>query len=201
VAPQTGIPGRALALAAAGGILVYAGLRDENPLQALRGLLTGSPPPVPAGKGVQLSEFGTGEIPSGISGGVHPEIAQAAIKYIGVPYKWGGTSSRGVDCSGLVVLAFRDNGITDVPRTSWGQRAWSKVRVVSAGEAGAGDLVWWPGHIGIVVSSGRMVNSPRTGLTVRYAAIGSREGRAPTYLRYAPRSTGGTGGGGKAIPQ
>ena len=185
MAQRAGISGRALALATAGGVLVYAGLRGENPLEALRSVLTGSPAPLPEGKtvGVNIgSSIGaTGEA-EGTGVGPFPGLASAAERYLGVPYKWAGTSRAGLDCSGLVVLAFRDNGITGVPRTSLGQMSWSKVKRTK--EPGRGDLVWWPGHIGIMVSSNRMINAPHTGTVVRYADVGPRSGHAPVYLRY-----------------
>jgi len=187
MAQAAGISGKALGLATAGGILVYAGLRGESPLESLRSVLTGSPAPIPEGKPVTLDVPGTGvSEPSGSGVGPFPQLLSAATRYLGRPYRWAGTfvGGGGGDCSGLVVRAFADNGITGIPRTSLGQRSWSRVKQVSASETGAGDLVWWPGHIGIVVNASRMINSPRTGLTVRYASITSRDGKAPTYLRY-----------------
>lgn len=185
MANRASVNGLALGVAASGGLLIYAGLRGENPLAALRGVLTGSPAPVPAGKPVTLeapSYTPTAAGNGAIGAGSLPALATAATKYLGVPYRWGGTDRRGLDCSGLVVVSFRDIGVTGVPRTSWGQMAWSKVRKVS--DPGAGDLVWWPGHIGIMVTATRMINAPHTGTVVRYANVGPRDGRAPTYLRY-----------------
>jgi hypothetical protein len=187
MAQRAGISGKALGLAAAGGVLVYAGLRGENPLESIRGILTGSPAPVPSGQPVTLEPFGGGSIPvSGAVGGAFPQLLTAATRYLGRPYKWAGTfvGNGGGDCSGLVVRAFADNGITGIPRTSLGQRLWRRVKQVSASETGAGDLVWWPGHIGIVVNAGKMINSPHTGSVVGYAPIGVRDGKTPTYLRY-----------------
>jgi cell wall-associated NlpC family hydrolase len=205
MATKAGISGRALALATGGAVLVYAGLRGESPLEALRGILTGSPPPVPTGKPVTIGEFSSGTIGDGeggfIGSGAFPSLAQAATKYLGRPYKWAGTFSGGSggDCSGLVVRAFADIGITGVPRTSWGQRAWSKVKQVGAAEASAGDLVWWPGHIGIMVSNKRMINSPHTGAVVGYASVGPRKGQAPTFLRYGGARPTGPKRSGRAI--
>jgi peptidoglycan DL-endopeptidase CwlO len=191
MAPRAGISGRALALATAGGVLVYAGLRGESPLEALRGILTGSPPPLPEGKGISLTDFGSGTIPgaAGVGTGPNAQLATAATKYLGVPYRWGGTSRSGLDCSGLVVVSYRDIGVTGVPRTSLGQRMWSNHIQVSS--PAAGDLVYWPGHIGIMVGAGKMINAPRTGRNVEYASVGSRNGVAPTYLRYAPKRRSG----------
>jgi cell wall-associated NlpC family hydrolase len=187
MAVNAGVSGKAIALATAGGVLVYAGLRGESPLAALRGVLTGSPPPLPEGKTVTLpagSSIGATGSAEGTGVGPFPGLASAAERYLGRPYKWAGTfvGNGGGDCSGLVVRAFADNGITGIPRTSLGQMSWSKVRKVS--DPGRGDLVWWPGHIGIMVSSTRMINAPHTGTVVRYASVGARQGRAPTYLRY-----------------
>lgn len=184
MANRAGVNGIALGLATAGGVLVYAGLRGESPLAALRGILTGSPPPLPQGATVALREPSYTPTPAGdgTMGGL-PQLANAAERYLGRPYRWGGTfvGGGGGDCSGLVQRAFADLGIT-APRTSWTQRTWSKVKVTTT--PGRGDLVWWPGHIGIMVSAGKMINAPHTGTVVRYASVGSRNGQAPTYLRY-----------------
>lgn len=204
MAQAAGISGKALALATAGGVLVYAGLRGESPLDSLRGILTGSPPRIPEGRPVTLDTAGTGvSEPSGSSARPFPGLLSAATRYLGRPYKWAGTfvGNGGGDCSGLVVRAFADNGITGIPRTSLGQRSWSRVRQVSASETGAGDLVWWPGHIGIVVNRSKMINSPHTGAVVRYATISSRSGVAPTYLRYIGARPGQASGSGKAFPR
>lgn len=185
MAANAGVSGKAIALATAGGVLVYAGLRGESPLAALRGILTGTPPPLPEGTPVTLdvgSSIGSTGSAEGTGVGPFPGLASAAEQYLGVPYRWGGTSRAGMDCSGLVVLAFKDNGITGVPRTSLGQMTWSRVKKVS--DPGRGDLVYWPGHIGIMVSGTKMINAPHTGAVVRYASVGSRNGRAPLYLRY-----------------
>jgi hypothetical protein len=185
MAQSVGTSGKAIALATAGGVLVYAGLRGENPLEALRSILTGSPAPLPEGKPVTLDvSIGATGTAEGTGVGPFPGLASAAARYLGRPYKWAGNfvGNGGGDCSGLVVRAFADNGIKGVPRTSLGQMSWSKMKRTK--EPGAGDLVWWPGHIGIMVSATRMINSPHTGAVVRYDSVGVRNGHAPVYLRY-----------------
>lgn len=187
MAQQASVNGLALGVATAGGLLIYAGLRGENPLAALRDVLTGSPAPVPAGKPVTVDipawSGGPGDWGGGsFSGGSLPQLYNAATKYLGVKYRWGGTNpATGLDCSGLVQVAFRDIGIT-APRTSWTQRNWSKVKVVS--DPGTGDLVWWPGHIGIMRDATSMINAPHTGTVVKISPVGPRNGVTPTYLRY-----------------
>lgn len=129
-----------------------------------------------------------------VQGGAHPEIAQAALKYRGVPYRWGGTDPRtGLDCSGLVQVAFADVGIK-APRTTYTQQPWSALVTISAAQAGAGDLVFWPGHVAIVVSPGTVVHAPRPGKVVEVVPVGSAgpRGTTATYKRY--RGSSGSSG-------
>lgn len=75
-------------------------------------------------------------------------IIKEAKKHLGVKYRWGGTSpTSGWDCSGFTQYVYKKNGI-DLPRTTGAQRNAGKV--VSAKNAKPGDLIWVPGHIGIV---------------------------------------------------
>lgn len=181
----------AVALASGGALLVYAGLRGESPLEAVRAVLAGNPPPVPMGKPVTLTGIGGGDFPTAAG---TSSLVNSAEKYLGVKYRWGGKDPlTGLDCSGLVFVAYRDIGIA-APRSSVTQRFWKSVRVVSS--PAPGDLVYWPGHIGIVVGPDKMINAPHTGTVVRYDTIsGHRSTTTPTYLRYvgaspSPRVTG-----------
>lgn len=118
--------------------------------------------------------------PSAISGA---DIVTDARRYLGVPYQYGGTDRRtGLDCSGLILVVCEDLGIGNCPRTSEEQFAWAAQ--IDAGQAGPGDLVFFvgseidppPGHVGIVVSPGQMINAPFTGAVVRtdnYSLSGS----------------------------
>lgn len=197
---RSGISGTAIALATGGGLLIYAGLRHVSPLQALRDIMSGNPPSLPAGNPVtvDLSDFGGGDFAPGtsFSGGGFPQLASAAQKYLGRPYRWAGVFANGGggDCSGLVYRSFHDIGITDVPRTATSQAAWSKLVRVSRSEVGAGDLTFWPGapaHIGIAINNTQGIYSPHTGTVVQIQNI-DRARRGLVCLRYAPRrvSTG-----------
>ena len=105
-------------------------------------------------------------------------IVAGAQRYLGVPYVWGGTSSSGVDCSGLVYLAHQAAGIS-VARQSGALGAGGKA--VSAAEAKPGDVVCYSGHVGIYVGGGQMIHAPRPGKTVCYSSVNYR---AHWFRRY-----------------
>ncbi|HLS02437.1 MAG TPA: C40 family peptidase [Beutenbergiaceae bacterium] len=81
-------------------------------------------------------------------------IVAEARKYVGTPYVHGGASPGGFDCSGFTSYVFGKFGVS-LPRSSGAQRGAG--RVVSAAEARPGDLVWWPGHVGIYTGNGNHI--------------------------------------------
>lgn len=98
------------------------------------------------------------------------KIANYALQFVGNPYVYGGTSlTNGADCSGFVMSVYQNFGIS-LPRTSGeqGQCGWD---VGGLGNAKAGDLVWYSGHIGIYIGNGQIVHasSPSTGIKVSNA--------------------------------
>jgi probable lipoprotein NlpC len=83
------------------------------------------------------------------------KVISTARSYLGTPYKWGGTSRAGLDCSGLLVSSFRSAGI-DLPRTTADQSKFGKN--VSLYQLKPGDLVFFSAkksrgkisHVGMV---------------------------------------------------
>jgi cell wall-associated NlpC family hydrolase len=103
-------------------------------------------------------------IPIGNPGAGHAAAASIALRYLGVPYVWGGASPSGFDCSGLVMYVYAQLGIS-LPHYTVAQ--WNATLPISSPEPG--DLVFFNGlgHVGIYIGGGRFVDAPHTGSVVR----------------------------------
>lgn len=93
-------------------------------------------------------------IPTNIAGGF---ITDVALRYQGVPYVYGDITPSGFDCSGFVSYVYRQVE-TSLFHISWG-RGTSGPKV-PAGEAGAGNIVYYGRHVGIYLGEGKMIHSP-----------------------------------------
>lgn len=93
--------------------------------------------------------------------------AAVALRFLGTPYLWGGRSSIGLDCSGLVQMALARCG-KPAPRDSDMQAALGVAVTFSGDEAALnhGDLVFWPGHVGIWLEGGDFVHANATDMMV-----------------------------------
>jgi cell wall-associated NlpC family hydrolase len=113
------------------------------------------------------------------------QAVAAAIAYaqdqIGKPYQWGGTGPDAFDCSGLVMMAYRTAGI-NIERTSEAQ--WASEPRVPASQVEPGDLVFFagsdgtptsPGHVGLVIGHGEMIEAYATGFPIRVASYTNRD--------------------------
>jgi peptidoglycan DL-endopeptidase CwlO len=107
-------------------------------------------------------------------------IIAFARAQLGKPYLWGGTGPDAFDCSGLVMMAYRVGGIS-IPRTSQDQFAWGPR--IPASQAEPGDLVFFagadgtvaaPGHVGLVIGQGMMIEAYSTGFPIRIARYTNR---------------------------
>src|SRR5438874_2027379 len=103
-----------------------------------------------------------------------------AEQQLGKPYLWGGTGPDAFDCSGLMMMAYRAAGIT-IARTS--QAQWATETRVAASQVQPGDLVFFagadgtvtdPGHVGLVIGNGKMIEAYATGFPVRISSYANR---------------------------
>src|SRR5439155_25923835 len=112
------------------------------------------------------------------------EVVAFATAQIGKTYCWGGTGPRCFDCSGLAQTAWTRVGIR-VPRTA--QEIAEALPEVPVDEVRAGDILWWPGHVGIYAGYGWMVDA----LDSRHGVV--RRPAADPYRAFRPESAGWPG--------
>ena len=122
-------------------------------------------------------------------------LVTAARRFLGLPYLWGGTSGFGYDCSGLTHAVYRRFGIR-IPRDADAQAAHGTP--VSRAQLRPGDLVFFAGpggtgtvhHVAMFVGSGRVIEAPRTGSTVRIVPLSSLAATYAGARRYLPPAPG-----------
>lgn len=185
---RTGVSGTAVALAAAGALLLYDGIRGVSIPAALRSLVTAGTLPAPA-LPAAAPGGSTAAAGAAVGTGANAAIAQYALTFEGkVPYKWGGADPSGWDCSGFATYVLVHTGHTNLPsnyHTVCMQfYTWSGAVKVATPEAG--DLVVWPTHMGIAINSTQMISAlnPSRGTTVTTFSDGAPSpGSVPTFMR------------------
>lgn len=85
------------------------------------------------------------------------EAVAVAERLVGTPYRWGGRSGDGIDCSGLVQQALAATGVA-APRDSDQQAALGKLLAENE-PLRRGDLVFFPGHVGLMADAERLVHA------------------------------------------
>lgn len=110
--------------------------------------------------------------------------ARVALDQVGTPYRYGGSSPSGFDCSGLVHYSYRQAG-KSVPRTTSG--LWDALAPVANRDLRAGDLLFFEiegkmSHVGLYIGNGRFVHAPSSGRTVEIERLDSDFYRQ-AYLR------------------
>jgi cell wall-associated NlpC family hydrolase len=100
----------------------------------------------------------------------HGGVVGIAMRYLGVPYVWGGASPRGFDCSGLVMYVFSQIGVS-LPHSSYAQ--YGMGAPVSMSQLQPGDLVFFAGasHVGIYIGGGQFIHAPHTGDVVKISSL------------------------------
>lgn len=148
-------------------------------------------PPISVGQVMGGKANGLPFGPSGIKGASALRTPQAktivglANEYLGTPYVWGGESPKGFDCSGFAQYLYGKAGIA-IPRTTYTQWTAPYGRPVPKGQLSPGDLVFYkgsdsivqngrllPGHVGIYIGEGKVINAYGTGYGVRVDNVNS----------------------------
>jgi len=103
------------------------------------------------------------------------QAAVIAVRQIGVPYRYGGSTTQGFDCSGLVQYAYAKAG-KQIPRTTAQQ--WQQLQPIRKDHLQVGDLLFFDingkiAHVGLYLGSRRFVHAPATGSEVSIAELDS----------------------------
>jgi hypothetical protein len=122
------------------------------------------------------SDYAAARIQSSGHGDLRADLVKTARRFLGVPYRWGGTDrNKGFDCSGLTMVCYRLNGL-NLPRVSYNQ--FRAGHPVSKAQLRPGDLVFFAtegghrvSHVGIYIGRGRFIHAPCTGKRVRIARL------------------------------
>ena len=152
------------------GVMALAGCASAPRMQTTQ-TAEATPPRAP----VVLSPRAMNEIGSGRA----RELALHALSYIGVPYRYGGSSPEtGFDCSGLVQYLYSRVAGVVLPRTT---EALSEIGApIAPGELETGDLVFFDtlrkaySHVGIYLGDQRFIHAPATGGQVELVDLRTR---------------------------
>jgi hypothetical protein len=108
------------------------------------------------------------------------EVDSWVDKYLHVPYLWGGCSTYGTDCSGFVGRIFDMMGFS-LPRDT--DQQMNFVKTLNESELEKGDLIFFPGHVGLYMGKGYIIHSNVTLGGVTFSQIGQPRNHYEHYLK------------------
>jgi len=208
-----GISGVAVALASAGGVLLYAGFQGQSPLAALKDITGGKTKSLMPGTvsftndPSNLGQGGTTALAVDWSGASGPGgmIAAAAMSHRDEKYSQAKRWQPGFsDCSSFVGKSLKDAGITPPGgSTTISYRTWTKLKNVPRDAIQAGDILSGPGHVAIALDSQRAIGQQNTRQNVRIDGIdnimyGQVGWVARRYVGAVAGKSGGSSSGGGA---
>ena len=152
--------------------LAAAGLGEGAALAAKRPTVPGVPNPARLAGSVPLQPVARKAVREPTLG---ERAALIAAGELGVPYRYGGSSPSGFDCSGLTSWVYGRLGIA-LPHNAAAQYAYGEP--VDLEHLQPGDLVFFHGlgHVGLYIGDGRMIHAPQSGRSVEIQALAVRSG-------------------------
>ncbi|MGW7281669.1 NlpC/P60 family protein [Streptomyces sp. NPDC054844] len=212
MAGSSGIPGIAVGMAGLASLLIYAGFRGTDPLDALRDVATGKPKGLQERAAMRTVLYegvsapgssggpgagGSGVVPAGLTAGAgaHPEFVEAAKAFVGDKYSQARRWQKGYsDCSSFVGKALKRAGVTPPGgSTTTSYLTWSKARQISRDQIGAGDFLVSSGHMALALSNDHAVGQQNGRQNVQVGPIKTiMWGQAWVPLRYTGSSRGGS---------
>ena len=143
-----------------------------------------------SGAGAASGASAVAPVPAAKGGLTGDGVVATAKKYLGVPYKWGGQTTAGMDCSGLVQRTFLDHGIK-LPRTAKGLMK-AGTEVPSLAQAQPGDLIITRGggHVAIYLGDNKIIHAPYAGEVVKIQKNYSTDRTIDTIRRIVPAGGG-----------
>lgn len=105
-------------------------------------------------------------------------LAASAMEYLGTQYRWGGKSSQGIDCSGLVFMSYLDQGILIYRDADI--REGYPVKAIPKEKLKKGDLLFFPGHVAMYLGEDRYIHATGYWKTP-YVTINSLKASDPDY--------------------
>lgn len=195
MAARPGVSGLAVGLTAGGALLIFAGIRGINPVEALREVASGQTEPLSVPARLDDSVAGGPTYASDSSAGAagaHPEIADATSRFRGDKYSLARRAQPGYsDCSSFTAKSMRAAGIEVSNLNTTGFMAWSGLKRINKSEIGRGDLLINHTHMAIALDGSHAIgqqNTRRNVSTGTFEAIMMNTGPWSAYRYVGPSS-------------
>lgn len=143
-----------------GASIVLTGTNQDNWLEVV----------LPSGEKGWIREEAVEQQQSESANDLRQNLVATALMYLGTQYRWGGKTPMGIDCSGLTSMAYMINGVM-LPRDSQDQMNF--MRKLQRRESKSGDLLFFPGHVGMYIGEDKFVHATGSENIVKISSLNS----------------------------